>query len=169
MWTVDESDASPPTRNAAQRAPTTTTHAGQVPPPLVDPLTSDSDQLLLSLLTQFCALRTVRWRDASIERDLSLASAQVSGEAAFRDDCWRGARALRRWLEQFGWSVLARRPTATNDARAKRSEARLVEGAHGKNPLVFARTPRLPNRPTVIFYGHCAGRRLRVCARAHVA
>jgi acetylornithine deacetylase/succinyl-diaminopimelate desuccinylase-like protein/WD40 repeat protein len=89
--------------------------AGQAVPVL----TASAETALLTLLKQFCAIRT------------------VSGVAQYGNECWVGARFCRSVLESFGF------------------DARLIEGAKGKNPLIFARTPNEdPSRPTVMFYGH---------------
>jgi class 3 adenylate cyclase/WD40 repeat protein len=81
-------------------------------------LTASAETAMLSLLKQFCAIRT------------------ISGVAQFGNECWTGARFCRSVFESFGF------------------DTRLIEGAKGKNPLVFARTPHDPARPTVVFYGH---------------
>jgi di- and tripeptidase len=81
-------------------------------------LTASAETAMLSLLKQFCAIRT------------------ISGVAQYGNECWTGARFCRSVFESFGF------------------DTRLIEGAKGKNPLVFARTPHDPARPTVVFYGH---------------
>jgi di- and tripeptidase len=81
-------------------------------------LTASAETAMLSLLKQFCAIRT------------------ISGVAQYGNECWTGARFCRSVFESFGF------------------DTRLIEGAKGKNPLVFARTPHDAARPTVVFYGH---------------
>eukprot|EP00798_Chlamydomonas_sp_ICE-L_P015334 gene15334-21420_t len=60
----------------------------------------------------------------------------VSSNPLLRDECLKGARFISKLLEGLG------------------AEVKVVQPHDNKNPIVFGRLGRNPNRPTITFYAH---------------